>query len=214
LGAEQSGFITDIGYEMYQKILDEAMQELREEMASSPVPRISDSPIPEKNETEKRRNGASEKQVFLRDCTIDTDLEVLIPDEYVENIAERISLYQQLDNSKTEDDLISFEKQLQDRFGEIPIQTKKLINIVRLRWLAVELGFEKLILKNGKLTAWFVSNQKSPYYQSETFSKILQFVQNNPKNCTMNEGENRLTLKIEHIKDIGGAMEILKRMKN
>ncbi|MBI4947368.1 MAG: hypothetical protein HY840_13330 [Bacteroidetes bacterium] len=151
---------------------------------------------------------------FVKDCTIDTDLEVLIPDEYVENIAERISLYQQLDNSKIEDDLTAFEKQLQDRFGAIPMQTKKLINIVPLRWLAVELGFEKLILKNGKLTTWFVSNQKSPYYQSEIFSKILQFVQTNSKNCTMTEGENKLTLKIENIKDIGIAMEILKRMKN
>jgi transcription-repair coupling factor (superfamily II helicase) len=204
LGAEQSGFITDIGYEMYQKILDEAMAELREEIDSRQLTVGK----------EAAKNQKPEARSFVRDCTIDTDLEVLIPDEYVENIAERISLYQQLDNSKTEDDLAAFEKQMLDRFGEIPVQTKKLINIVRLRWLAVELGFEKLILKNGKLTAWFVSNQKSPYYQSEIFSKILQFVQANPKNCTMNEGENKLTLKIENIKDIGGAMEMMKRMKN
>ncbi|MEK6615527.1 MAG: TRCF domain-containing protein, partial [Bacteroidota bacterium] len=150
---------------------------------------------------------------FVRDCTIDTDLSILIPDEYVENITERVALYQQLDNSKTEEDLTTFEKQLQDRFGGIPEKTKKLISVVRLRWLAMELGFEKLILKNGKLTAWFVSNKNSPYYQSGTFSTILQFVQSNPKTCTMNEGENKLTLKIENIKDIDGAMEVVRKMR-
>jgi len=210
LGAEQSGFITEIGYEMYQKILDEALTELKEEMASQPG-EIGSRQLTVGKET--AGNLQPETRNYVRDCTIDTDLEVLIPEEYVESITERIGLYQQLDNSKTEEELIAFEKQLQDRFGLIPASTKKLLNVVRLRWLAVELGFEKIILKNKKLTAWFVSNQKSPYYQSETFSKILQFVQNNPKNCTIIEGETKLTLKIENIKDIGDAMEMLKRMK-
>ncbi|MBI4932188.1 MAG: transcription-repair coupling factor [Bacteroidetes bacterium] len=207
LGAEQSGFITEIGYEMYQKILDEAMAELKEEMQETKD---------EGRETRENftRHPTLDSRPFTRDCVIDTDLSILIPDEYVENIAERIALYQQLDNSKTEEDLTAFEKQLQDRFGEIPSQTKKLIIVVRLRWLAIELGFEKLFLKNGKLTAWFVSNKNSPYYQSETFSKNLRFVQSNPKTCTMNEGENKLTLKVENIKDIDGAMEIMKRMKD
>jgi len=204
LGAEQSGFITDIGYEMYQKILDEAMHELKEEMADVKGQMADGKP---------HQPPTISQQPFVRDCTIDTDLEILIPDEYVENIAERISLYQQLDNSKTEDELTSFEKQLIDRFGEIPEQTKKLINIVRLRWMAVELGFEKLVLKNGRLTAWFVFNQKSPYYQSEMFSKILQFVQTNPKNCSVKQGEEKLTLSIEKIKSIDEAIEILKRIK-
>jgi transcription-repair coupling factor (superfamily II helicase) len=210
LGAEQSGFITEIGYEMYQKILDEAMAELREEIGSLPTGQ-SGQQSQVGNETANNQKQGSGN--FVRDCAIDSDLSILIPDDYVENIGERISLYQQLDNSKTEEDLASFEKQLQDRFGEVPVQTKKLMDIVRLRWLAVELGFEKLILKNGRLTAWFVSNQRSPYYQSEPFSKILQFVQANPKTCTMSEGENKLTLKIENIKDIGAAMEMLKKMK-
>jgi transcription-repair coupling factor (superfamily II helicase) len=204
LGAEQSGFITEIGYEMYQKILDEAIAELKEEM---------DDGKGKMDDGKLHQPSTINHQPFVRDCAIDTDLEVLIPEEYVESITERIALYQQLDNSKTEDDLISFEKQLKDRFGEIPEETKKLISIVRLRWLAVELGFEKLVLKNGKLTAWFVSNQKSLYYQSNTFLKIIQFVQSNPKTCTINEGENNLTLKIDHIKDIDGAMEMLKKMK-
>ncbi|TAL58798.1 MAG: transcription-repair coupling factor [Bacteroidetes bacterium] len=203
LGAEQSGFITDIGYEMYQKILDEAMQELREE--------VDGRQLAVGNETAGSRN--LEDRNFVRDCTIDTDLEVLIPEEYVESISERIALYRQLDNSKTEDQLVAFEKHLQDRFGLVPNQVKKLISVVRLRWLAVELGFEKLILKNKKITAWFVSNQKSPYYQSKKFSQILQFVQSNPKTCSMNEGESKLTLKIENIKDIDTAVSILATIK-
>jgi transcription-repair coupling factor (superfamily II helicase) len=192
---------------MYQKILDEAMTELREEMQQSGVRSL------ESGEKTGTPNSEPHTSNFVRDCTIDTDLEVLIPEEYVESIAERIALYQQLDNSKTENELIAFEKELQDRFGLIPPQVKKLLNIVRLRWLAVQLGFEKLILKNKRLTAWFVSNQKSHYYQSETFSKILQFVQSNPTNCTMTEGDTRLTLKIENIKEISEAMEMLKKMK-
>lgn len=200
LGAEQSGFITDIGYEMYQKILDEAMAELHEEIGS----RYPHSP------RETAGNKQEDTRNYVRECTIDTDLEVLIPEEYVESISERIALYQQLDNSKKEDDLVSFEKQMQDRFGLVPPQVKKLIDVVRLRWLAVGLGFEKLVLKNKKLTAWFVSNQRSPYYQSETFSKILQFVQSNPKNCTMTEGESKLTLKVENIKEVDEAVRLLK----
>lgn len=196
LGAEQSGFITEIGYEMYQKILDEAIAELKEEMY----------------DVKTHQPSTFNLQPFVRDCVIDTDLSILIPDEYVENISERVTLYQQLDNSKTEEDLITFEKQLLDRFGEIPEQTKKLINVVRLRWLAMELGFEKLVLKNSRLTAWFVSNQKSSYYQSEIFAKVLQFVQTNQKTCSMNEGENKLTLKIENIKDIEYAMDIIKKI--
>lgn len=206
LGAEQSGFITEIGYEMYQKILDEAMEELRIELSLNLSPKEGTA-HPALSPEGRAGEG------WVRDCIIDTDLEVLIPEEYVESIGERIALYQQLDNSKTEDELLSFEKQLQDRFGAIPVQVKKLLNIVRLRWLAVELGFEKLILKNKRLTAWFVSNQKSPYYQSEIFSKILQAVQSNPKTCTITEGENKLTLKIENMKDIQDAMEMLKKMK-
>ena len=203
LGAEQSGFITDIGYEMYQKILDEAMGELREELADL-------SPIP----SPKGEGRKDEAKNFVRDCTIETDLEVLIPDEYVENITERVGLYQQLDNSKTEDDLSTFEKQLIDRFGPVPEQTKQLINIVRLRWLAMKLGFEKLVLKNKRMNGWFITNKNSPFYQSETFSKILSFVQNNPKICQMKQGEEKLSLLIENIKNIDAAIELLKKIIN
>lgn len=205
LGAEQSGFITEIGYEMYQKILDEAMQELKEEIEM----KKGESKI---ESAQKNLQSPNADHPFVRDCIIDTDLSILIPDNYVENITERISLYQQLDNSKTEEELVTFQKQLTDRFGEIPEQTKKLISVVRLRWLAMKLGFEKLSLKNGRLTAWFISSQKSPYYQSDIFSKILLFVQDNPKTCSMNEGENKLALKIENVKDIDKAMEIIEKI--
>ncbi len=208
LGAEQSGFITDIGYEMYQKILDEAMEELREEMAEADVKTQKDS-------NTQTNTSAPKTQIsnWVRDCVIDTDLAILIPEEYVESIMERIVLYQKLDNSKTEAELTAFESELVDRFGVLPIQTKKLINVVRLRWLAVKLGFEKVVLKNSKLIAWFVSNQKSPYYQSDVFSKIIQFVQSNPTSCAINEGENKLTLKIEKVKDVDTAMELLVKMQ-
>jgi transcription-repair coupling factor (superfamily II helicase) len=195
---------------MYQKILDEAMEELHEEVGNKQLAIGNEIPAIQKP---VRQDAFPEARNFVRDCVIDTDLSILIPDAYVENITERVSLYQQLDNSKTEEDLIAFEKQLQDRFGEIPVQTKKLISVVRLRWLAIELGFEKLILKNGKLTAWFISNKKSPYYQTEIFSRILQFVQNNPKTCSVNEGENKLALKIENIIDVEKAIAVLNKMK-
>jgi transcription-repair coupling factor (superfamily II helicase) len=117
-----------------------------------------------------------------------------------------------LDNSKSENDLKIFETQMKDRFGEIPEQTKQLINVVRLRWLAMKLGFEKLFLKKGKLTGYFISNQKSLFYQSETFSKILNFVQKNPRQFTMKQGEEKLSLAIERITNIKEAMEILKKI--
>lgn len=202
LGAEQSGFITEIGYEMYQRILDEAIEELWEEVRNNEA----------EQPNEIKTNPIMQTANYIRDCQIETDLEVLIPDEYVENITERVALYRQLDDSKSEDDLTAFEKQLSDRFGPIPEKTKRLMDIVRLRWLAMKLGFEKFALKNEKLVAWFISNQKSPYYQSATFTRILQFAQSNPKICALNQGDNKLTLKITNIKNIESAMNILQKI--
>ncbi len=193
LGAEQSGFISDIGYEMYQKILDEAMQELKEEMGT---------PAQEQ-----------EKQTFLNDCSIDTDLELLIPDSYISNITERLSLYKELDESKTEDDLRKFLENLIDRFGPVPVQTQELINTVRLRWLAMGTGFEKLILKNGKMVCHFISNKKSAYYESARFAEVIGFVQQNPHVCTMKESGSRFTLTIEKVGSVERAKEILAGLK-
>jgi transcription-repair coupling factor (superfamily II helicase) len=160
LGGEQSGFIAEIGFEMYQKILDEAIKELKR--------------------NEFRDLFKEEIQLqddFVKDCTIDTDLEILIPDSYVESITERLSLYSRLDNCDTEQDLVNFHTELADRFGPIPPEVEDLFTTVRCRKIAVELGFEKMFLKNDTLKCFFVSNPESPYFQSATFNGILHFLQ-------------------------------------
>ncbi len=200
LGGEQSGFINEIGFEMYQKILDEAIQELRLENE-------------EFNEAEaggtQKYTGARHGKYVL-DCVIDTDMEILIPDTYVNNITERLNLYRGLDNSKTEEELIVFEEQLKDRFGPVPKQAIELIKTIQLRWLAMDIGFEKLLLKNNKLVGYFIAKQDSPYYQSEVFTKILKFVQQHAKHCKMKENKDRLTLSFENIKSIDDALAVLK----
>jgi transcription-repair coupling factor (superfamily II helicase) len=199
LGGEQSGFINEIGFDMYQKILDEAIMELRiehEELRTTDV-------------------GGSHKYTgkvhttFVNDCVIDTDMEILIPDNYVNNIAERLNLYRELDDAKDENELITFESNLHDRFGEVPIQVKQLIQTIRLRWLSMEIGFEKLVLKNNKMIGYFIQNQKSPYYQNEAFTKVLTFVQSNTKICKMKENNGKLSLSFENIKSIDEAMSKL-----
>lgn len=200
LGGEQSGFINEIGFEMYQKILNEAILELRiehEELRSTEV-------------------GGSHKYTgnihttFINDCNIDTDMEILIPDHYVNNIGERLSLYRELDDAKDESELDAFEINLNDRFGPVPKQTLELIHTIRLRWLAMEIGFEKLMLKNNRMSGYFIQNQNSPYYQSETFTKVLKFVQMNMRICKMKESKGKLTLSFENIKSINDAIIALK----
>ncbi len=197
LGAEQSGFITDIGFETYHRILNEAILELKE------------SSFQELYEQEQKQE--VEKQIkqkkFINDCQIDTDLEILFPDNYINNISERIRLYRELDNIESEEKLIKFENQLSDRFGKIPPQTIELMNVVRLRWMAIDLGFEKIILKNKKLVAHFINNQESAYYQSLIFSGILNFVQQNPKGIRMKENKDKLTLSFDNIETIQNALD-------
>lgn len=202
LGAEQSGFITDIGFETYHRILNEAILELKESSFQDLY--------------EKEQEQEIEKQItlqkFVYDCQIDTDLEILFPDNYISNISERIRLYRELDNLETEDKLLEFENQLTDRFGKIPNQTIELINIVRLRWLAVELGFEKIILKNGKMTAYFISNQDSPFYKSTIFSSILGFIQHNPKGIKMKEINNKLTMSFDRTLNVQNAIDKMNKI--
>ncbi|MFH1005027.1 MAG: TRCF domain-containing protein [Bacteroidota bacterium] len=189
---------------MYQKILDEAMVELQEEANSKQLA-----------ESEKETNTPLALRPFIiRDCIIDTDLEILIPDEYVENITERVTLYQQLDNCKTEKELSAFENQLKDRFGTVPEKTKHLLNVVRLRWKAMQLGFEKLILKKEKMTGYFTLNKNSPYFQSEIFSAVIKFVQQNPRQCRMREENEKLSLVIERINNVDNAFNILNKMQS
>lgn len=159
LGGEQSGFISEIGYETYQKILKEAIQELKEKEF--------------KDLFQKERE---EKQEFVRDVLIDTDVEMLIPDEYIQNIQERLNLYTELDSLEDENALQNFQSKLRDRFGRIPPQIKELFEGLRLRWTCKKLGFERLILKNNKLRCYFVENPQSPFYESKVFQRLLQIV--------------------------------------
>ena len=190
LGAEQSGFISDIGIDMYHKILDEAVQELKE---SEFKELFKDEP----------------KREFVRDCQIDTDLEILFPDTYVNSIAERLSLYRELDNLKTAADLEAFEKRVTDRFGPIPAQGVQLLDTIRLRWVAKAIGLERLILKHSKLVCYFVSDPESDYYQGSTFTEVLTFVKNNPQKVIMRQKKEKLTLVFENTNNIKQGLDKL-----
>jgi len=199
LGGEQSGFINDIGFETYQKILSEAIDELKE------------------NEFKDLYKDDSEKsKVFIKEIRIDTDFELLFPDDYVNSITERLNLYNELGDLETEEALVIFEQHLIDRFGELPVQAEDLLNSVRVKWLAKNIGFERLILKKGKMIGYFISDQQSPYYQTEIFTKVLQFVQHNPSICTMKEKETkqglRLLLTFDNITSIEKALEVLRKV--
>ncbi|GAA4235445.1 transcription-repair coupling factor [Postechiella marina] len=196
LGGEQSGFINEIGFDTYQKILNEAIEELKE------------------NEFKDLYNEPEEGKVYVKDVTIDTDFELLFPDSYVNNIAERLNLYTQLNNLKTEDELYNFEKELIDRFGELPNQVTDLLNSVQIKWLASKIGFEKIIMKKGKFVGYFINDQQSNFYQSGTFTKVLKFVQANANICKMKEKQTRaglrLLLTFENIKSVNQALNAIK----
>ena len=196
LGGEQSGFIAEIGFEMYQKILDEAIRELK------------------RNEfRELYKEEIQQQDDFVNDCTIDTDLEILIPDEYVESITERLSLYSRLDNCETEKDLQDFHTELIDRFGPIPPQVEDLFTTVRSRKTAVELGFEKMFLKNNVLKCFFVSNPDSPYFQSETFNGILNFLQTGTNKGKLKQVGKNGILVVEDVKTMSELYNFLLKMR-
>ncbi|WP_034042645.1 transcription-repair coupling factor [Wocania ichthyoenteri] len=196
LGGEQSGFINEIGFDTYQKILNEAIEELKE------------------NEFKELYNEDEVDKVYVKEVTIDTDFELLFPDDYVNNIAERLNLYTQLNNLKTEEELQKFETELVDRFGELPTQVTDLLNSVQIKWIATKLGFEKIIMKQGKFIGYFINDQQSNFYQSSNFTKVLQFVQTNPNICKMKEKQTRnglrLLLTFESIKSVKQALAVLK----
>jgi transcription-repair coupling factor (superfamily II helicase) len=195
LGGEQSGFINEIGFETFHKILDEAIRELKE--------------------SEFRNVFNQEETVqFVRDCVIETDMEILMPADYIESGSERIKLYSELDNISHDSDLMKFTDKMIDRFGSLPKQAIDLINTIRLRWLARDLGFEKLVLKNNMLTAYFITNQESGFFNSETFSNIIKFVQHHPKICRMKETNQKLILTLTNIKTINAAINALDNIKN
>ncbi len=200
LGAEQSGFIADIGVEVYNRILNEAMRELKE---------FEYHDLFATSENEKITQGVGN---YVEDCQIDTDLELLFPDEYISNIAERLNLYRELDNIESEEKLIQFQKNLEDRFGKMPEASLELLMIVRLRWIARKLGIEKIVLRKNVMINYFISNQESSFYKSPVFANILSFVQRQPSFFKMKEGNNKLHLTIDKISSVYDAIKMLNRM--
>ena len=196
LGAEQSGFITDLGFEMYHKILDEAVQELKENEFAA----LFETDLAEK------------VKVLVQDCTIETDLELLIPEGYVSNISERLGLYSKLDAIKNEEELGKFASMLSDRFGPLPQVVSDLMETVRLRWLAEKLGIEKLVLKGRQMKCYLLPSNRDDFYSSAVFGKIMKFAQVHPKDCKIKEYKNRLILTIEGIATIQKAQKMLLEM--
>ncbi len=200
LGGEQSGFINDMGFETYMKILSEAIDELKEEdWYKEQAATIDD---------DNAESKAKFSKTFVKETQIDTDFELLIPDYYIGNITERLTLYRELDNISKELDLIKFEANLRDRFGPLPKQVQDLMAAMRMRWIAMEIGFEKLILKNGKLIANFLSKQDSEYFNTPMFKAVLLYAQQHPSFCKLKEANNKLTFIVERISTVNDVMGI------
>jgi transcription-repair coupling factor (superfamily II helicase) len=199
LGGEQSGFINDIGFDAYQKILEEAIDELKENEFKELYPVDESKP-----------------KEYVKEVQIDTDFEILFPDDYVNSVTERLSLYNKLGSLTKEEELIEFESQITDRFGEYPTQVQDLLDSVRIKWLAKELGLEKIILKQKRMIGYFVSDQQSGFYQTPAFSKMLQYVQRNPKSCVMKEKTTknglRLLITFIRIDSVNTALKILQKV--
>ena len=202
LGGEQTGFINEIGFDTYQKILAEAVDELKEEEFKELFENTRNDNFKE----------ASKANTFVKDCVIDTDMEILIPDFYISNITERLNLYKDLDNIEQEEDLVDFTKNLKDRFGEIPHETKELINTIRLRNTAKKIGLEKLVLKNNKMVGYFISNQASPFYQSENFMLILKEIQQQAQLFKLKQTNDKLMVLAEKITSVNDALTCLETL--
>lgn len=199
LGAEQSGFIADLGYETYQKILEEAVDELKaEEFADLYV-----------EMEEGKRDSGSE---YVRETFIESDLELMFPPTYIPNDSERISLYRELDKMEEERDINAFTERLKDRFGKVPKEGKELIRIVRLRRLAKKLGMEKIVLKKGQMSIYLISKPESPYYQSEAFDKLLAFIQKHPRRCTLRDQSSRRSIQIKDAPTVETACALLQEI--
>ena len=205
LGGEQSGFIADIGFETYQKILAEAIAELREEEQVTAAP--------QEGKPQEALPPQTRPVAFITDCQIETDREAFIPDEYVGSSTEKIRLYRELDNIADEERLSVFEANLRDRFGEIPAPTRELFDVVRMRWACIRLGFEKAIVKNGIMILKFIENQHSAYYKSDLFGGILKAATRAGSKFIFRQNNNKLSVVVRSIKDIAAAAATLRELE-
>jgi transcription-repair coupling factor (superfamily II helicase) len=200
LGGEQSGFINEIGFDTYQKIMNEAIEELKENEFKDLYPVENDI----------------ETKEYVKDLQIDTDFELLFSDEYINNISERLNLYNELAAIKNEEELVVFQNKLIDRFGPLPPRANALMNSIRIKWVATRVGIEKLVMKQGKMIGYFVSDQQSDFYQSNRFHKVLQFVQKHPSLCKMKEKQTpnglRLLLTFDNVKSTRRALELMEML--
>lgn len=199
LGAEQSGFIAELGYETYQKILAEAIQELKKEEFAELY-------------AEQQQEKALEED-FVSDVMVESDLGLMFPESYIPDDAERVSIYRELDSLETDSEITDFIKRLEDRFGKIPSEGRELIQIVRLRRLAKSVGIEKIVLKNGQMTLFLISDHQSPYYQSKAFDKLLNYIQAHPNNCQLREINRKRSMVIRNVKTVEAAVAVLCEMK-
>ncbi len=201
LGGEQSGFIADIGFETYRKILDEAIHELKEQ---------------EFRHVFEEKKSSDTKEIdnmqFVTDCQIDTDLELRFSDKYIQSISERMKLYRELDNIKDENELLLFINKIEDRFGKLPQLSTELIEVIRLRLFAITLGIERLSIKSGKMKCYFIADSDSLFYQSSAFTKVLNWLQANSQHSELKNVRGRLVLTIQNIKSIYKAIETLNKI--
>ena len=206
LGAEQSGFIADLGYETYQRILNEAVEELREEEG---LETMDDGQWTMDNNA----------HAWCQDAQLETDIAVCFPTDYIENISERITLYRELDSLRSEEQLLEYRKRLIDRFGPLPEQANELLDVVRLRWLCCRLGVEKILLKGERMTLYFVQH-KDAYWQSEQFGNMVQYAETRPERCSLQEEKDkkgyktgRRYISITNVKTIAGAINLLTKIE-
>jgi transcription-repair coupling factor (superfamily II helicase) len=204
LGAEQSGFIADLGYETYQKILTEAVRELKnDEFANLYV---------EQEQQEADGSGQISGEQFVDECQVESDLELLLPADYVTGSSERMLLYRELDSLTLEKDVQAFRERLEDRFGPVPNETEELLRIVSLRRLAARLGVEKVYLKGGRMSLFFVSNPDSPYYQSQAFGKMIDYMMKYTRRCDLREQNNRRSMLVKNVTTVEEAVYILREI--
>ena len=201
LGSEQSGFIADLGYETYQKILEQAVHELKTD-------EFSQLYIDEAKANGEVISGDD----FVEECNVESDMELLFPATYIPSSSERMLLYRELDGLSLDEDIDKFKERLEDRFGKVPLESEELMKVVKLRRLGRKLGVERLLLKNDRMTLYFVNNLDSPYYQSDTFDKVIHFLQNNARFCKLRENGGKRSMLIKSVSNVGKGIKLLEEM--